>query len=80
MVGAGLFNFLNQRLQQIMGTQSPCGGLSIIAVGDLFQLQPVFDKCIFEGSPSEYSAFATNIWQDHFQFCELVTIMRQKDD
>ena len=23
MVGAGLFNFLNQRLQQIMGTQSP---------------------------------------------------------
>ena len=80
MVGAGLFNFLNQRLQQIMGTQSPFGGLSIIAVGDLFQLQPVFDKWIFEGSSSEYSTFATNIWQEHFQFCELLTIMRQKDD
>ena len=47
MVGSGMFNFLNLRLQQITDTNRPFGGLSIIAVGDLYQLQPVFDKWIF---------------------------------
>ena len=43
MVGSGMFNFLDLRLQQIMGTKEPFGGLSIITVSDLFQLKPVFD-------------------------------------
>lgn len=47
MVGSGMFNFLNLRLQQITDTNRPFGDLSIIAVGDLYQLQPVFDKWIF---------------------------------
>ena len=38
MVGSAMFNFLDLRLQQIMGTKEPFGGLSIITVGDLFQL------------------------------------------
>lgn len=38
MVGSGMFNFLNLRLQQITDTNRPFGGLSIIAVGDLYQL------------------------------------------
>lgn len=80
MVGSGLFNFLNHRLQQIIGNQDPFGGLTVIAVGDLFQLQPVFDKWIFERCPSDYGALAINIWQECFQFCELVTVMRQKED
>ena len=80
MVGSGLFSFLNQRLQQIMGTHSPFGDLTVIAVGDLFQLQPVFDKWIFERPCSDYSALATNIWEQYFQFCELKTITRQKED
>ena len=63
MVGSGIFNFLNLRLQQITDTNRPFGGLSIIAVGDLYQLQPVFDKWIFESSNDVYSAFATNIWK-----------------
>ena len=50
MVGSGMFNFLNLRLQQIMGSKEPFGGVSIITVGDLFQLKPVFDKWIFENS------------------------------
>ena len=41
MVGSVMFNFLDLRLQQIMGTKEPFGGLSIITVGDLFQLKPV---------------------------------------
>ena len=38
MVGSGMFNFLNLRLQQILGTNTPFGALSVIAAGDLFQL------------------------------------------
>ena len=54
MVGSGMFNFINLRLLQIMGSKLPFGGVSIIAVGDLFQLQPVFDKWIFENSNKYY--------------------------
>ena len=80
MVGSGMFNFLNSRLQQIMGTNKPFGGISIISVGDLFQLKPVFDKWIFENSLTNYSIFASNIWKHHFTLFELTEIMRQKDD
>lgn len=38
MVGSGMFNFLNLRLQQITDTNRPFGGLSTIAVGDLYQV------------------------------------------
>lgn len=48
MVGNGMFNFLNLLLQQIMANKSPFGNLSLITVGDLFELKPVFDKWIFE--------------------------------
>ncbi|XP_048584632.1 uncharacterized protein LOC125556698 [Nematostella vectensis] len=36
MVASGMFNFLNLRLQQIMGSKVPFGGISLIAIGDLF--------------------------------------------
>ena len=80
MVGSGMFKFLNLRLQQIMGTQKPFGGVSLVTVGDLFQLKPVFDKWIFENSKDDYSALAMNIWQEQFKMFELTEIMRQKDD
>lgn len=34
MVGSGMFNFLNLRLQQIMGSKEPFGGITVITVGD----------------------------------------------
>lgn len=80
MVGSGMFNFLNLRLQQITDTKKPFGGLSVIAVGDLNQLQPVFDMLIFERSNDVYSAFATNIWKEYFIMFELTELMRQMDD
>ena len=80
MVGSGMFTFLNLRLQQIMGTPKPFGGVNLITVGDLFQLKPVFDKWIFENAKDAYGALATNIWQEHFKMYELSEIMRQKDD
>ena len=42
MEGIGIINFLNLRLQQIRDTNKPFGSLSIMAVGDLHQLKPVF--------------------------------------
>ncbi|CAB3987819.1 ATP-dependent DNA helicase PIF1 [Paramuricea clavata] len=80
MVGSGMFNFLDLRLQQIMGTKEPFGGLSIITVGDLFQLKPVFDHWIFENSKDGYTALATNLWQQYFQMFELSEAMRQRED
>ena len=80
MVGSDMFNFLNLRLQQIMGTKEPFGGISLITVGDLFQLKPVFDKWIFDNPQSTYSNLANNIWSDYFTLFELTEIMRQKDD
>ena len=80
MVESGMFNFLNLRLQQIMGTNEPFGGISLVTVGNLFQLKPVFDKWIFENSQSGYDEFATNSWTEYFTLFDLTEIMRQKDD
>ena len=80
MVGNGMFNFLNLRLQQIMGNNTLFGGISMITVGDLFQLKPVFDDWIFENTKDSYGALATNIWKENFTLSELTQIMRQKDD
>ena len=63
-----------------MGTKEPFGGLSIITVGDLFQLKPVFDHLIFENSNDGYTALATNLWQQYFQMFELSEVMRQRED
>ena len=76
MVGSGMFNFLNLRLQQIMGTNTPFGALSVIAAGDLFQLKPVFDNWIFNNPNHGYGDLATNIWNEYFTLFELTEIMR----
>ena len=52
MVGNRMFNFLNLRLQQIIGNKSEFGHHSLIAVGGLFLLKPVFDNWIFENTKS----------------------------
>ena len=75
-----MFNFLNLLLQQIMANKSPFGNLSLITVGDLFELKPVFDKWIFENTNDSHSALVTNIWSEYFTLVELTEIMRQKDD
>ena len=65
MVGSGgLFNFMNLHLQQIMGT---FGGINVVTVSDLFQLQLVFEKWISETSTYDCAPLATNIWQEYFK-------------
>ena len=72
--------FINTRLQQLMGRKEVFGGLSVIAVGDLYQLKPVQDKMICLDLEKGASSLGRNLWKELFTMYELVDIMRQKDD
>ena len=76
MVSKPLFAYVDARLKQIKGSQRPFGGMSVIAVGDFFQLPPVRQSkplCVYD--PCEI-----DLWREHFQMITLTEIMRQKDD
>lgn len=48
MVGNTMLNMqINDRLKDIKGCKEDFGGVSIVAIGDLFQLEPVMDSHIF---------------------------------
>ena len=81
MVGSTMFNVqINNRLKDIKGSKENFGGVSIIAIGDLFQLQPVMDSYIIKDlDNSEYAILAPNLWQDYFKMFELKEIMRQRE-
>ena len=70
---------INKRLKDIKGCKEDFGGVGIIAIGDLFQLQPVMDGHVFKDlNDYEYGPLAPNLWQKHFQMFELTEIMRQR--
>ena len=85
MVGADLLYDVHRRLQEITGNlNSRFGGVSILAVGDLFQLQPVGQQYIFE-DPSDIKTKLHNtvfgsLWKENFKLIELEESMRQKED
>ena len=80
MVGRRTFYLIDTRLQQLTGVRAPFGGLSVIAVGDFYQLKPVGDRLVFLNLGEDAKSLAPNSWKDHFKIYELVDIMRQKDD
>ena len=76
MVSKPLFAYVDARLKQIKGSHRPFGGMSVLAVGDFYQLPPVRQPktlCVYQ--PCEI-----DLWQDNFQIITLTEIMRQKDD
>jgi hypothetical protein len=81
MVGNNMFTVqINNRLKDIKGSKEYFGGVSIIAIGDLFQLPPVFDGHIFNDiQNSDYSVLVPNLWQKYFRMYELQEIMRQRE-
>ncbi|XP_068731129.1 uncharacterized protein [Montipora capricornis] len=81
MVGNSMFAIqLNNRLKDIKGCTEDFGGVSIIAIGDLFQLEPVMDGYIFKDLKSlDYAVLSPNLWCQHFRMFELNEIMRQRD-
>lgn len=75
-----MLNFINSRLQEITGCTKPFGGISVVAVGDLFQLKPEMDSWIFKQRFYALQVLGKKLWRDLFSFYELDEIMRQKDD
>ena len=62
------------------GSSLPFGAVSIVAIGDLFQLQPVMDGYMFKNmNNDEYGILALNVWQELFKMFELKQIMRQRE-
>jgi len=71
---------VDDRLKQLRGNNLSFGGLSMIFVGDMFQLKPVFDEWIFDFPKFGSEVLAPSVWRDNVRLFELTTIMRQKDD
>ena len=70
-----MFNVqIDNRLKDTKGSPLPFGGVSIIAIGDLFQLQPVMDDYIFNDLKTEYDILAPNLLQELFKMFELKEI------
>lgn len=78
MVYKRLLYYIHERLVQIKKCKDPFGGVSVIAVGDFFQLPPVKqrkDERLYKLN----ALYPTDFWQDFLQV-ELTEIMRQRDD
>ena len=84
MVGSNMLLEIHKRLQQIKGvsTDVTFGGVSILAVGDLYQLPPVGQPWIFSAVNDSYAQLygSGSLWIDEFQMIELTEIMRQRGD
>ena len=76
MVGKRMMIYVSERLVQIKQNRTEFGGLSVLCVGDLFQLPPVSDSALYRSDPGE---LYPPLW-DNFKLWMLTQIMRQKDD
>ena len=63
MIGNSMFAIqLNNGLKDIKGCTKDFGGVSIIAIGDLFQLEPVMDGYVFKDLKNlDYEVFAPSL-------------------
>ena len=81
MVGKSMFAIqINNRLKDIKGCKDNFEGVSIIAIGGQFQLEPVMDGYVFRDLENLYYAVvAPNLWQQHFTMFEVNEIMGQRE-
>ena len=86
MVGCNMLLEIHKRLQQIKGVLSDVmfGGVSILAIGDLYQLPPVGQPALFDTVhvTDAYTRLhgSGSLWKDEFEMIELTEIMRQRGD
>ena len=79
MVSNDLWKYVHLCLQEIKQCKEPFGGVSIIAIGDMYQLQPVKANYVFMDLQHNYGSLATNLWHEYITMYEL-EIMWQKHD
>ena len=84
MVGSNMLLEIHKRLQQIkrVSPDVTFGDVSILAVGDLYQLPPVGQSQLFSRVSDSYAQLyhSGSLWVDECQMLELTEIMHQKDD
>jgi hypothetical protein len=85
MVGADMLLNIHRRLNEIKGISGDniwFGNVSILAVGDLYQLPPVMQHPIYAevSDPMARLHGSGSIWKDEFHLFELDEVMRQKND
>ncbi|XP_065926121.1 uncharacterized protein [Magallana gigas] len=79
MVFKRLMYYIHERLVQIKKCKQLFGGISVIAVGDFYQLPPVKqrkDERLYQVNET----YPIDYWLDFFKIIELDEIMRQRDD
>lgn len=82
MVNKRLLFFVHERLRQLKKMPENClfGGVSVIAVGDFYQLPPVRTKRSDKLYVNDPSNPVNHLWNDLFTIAELDEIMRQRED
>ena len=86
MIGAQTLYKIHMHLQEIKRmqyTNTRFGNVTMIAVGDLYQLPPLKDKKIYDtpgtGDDPSPVCLHQSLWQENFYFHELKHIVRQKN-
>ena len=81
MVDCRVLSYINSRLRQIKrirstDTASCFGNVSVLAVGDFYQLPPVRAQTLLKPNADE----GIDLWHDNFKVVTLDQVMRQRDD
>ena len=79
MVGSNMLLQIHKFLQQLKG-KGDDRDISILAVGDLYQLRPVAQPHVFAQVGDAYARLhkSGSLWLDEFKMIELDEIMRQR--
>lgn len=80
MFGRQCFDYVNHSLKTVHAPHQMFGGLSGLAIGDLFQLRPICQSWIFDDTTDSNGLPKPNLWREHFKLYELTEIMRQRDE
>ncbi|KAK4317103.1 hypothetical protein Pmani_011785 [Petrolisthes manimaculis] len=83
MVGSDMLCTIHRRLEEIARRQESdtrFGGVSILAVGDLHQLQPVGQSHVFSEPTDAFARLHRSLWKEKFEMIELTKSIRQKND
>lgn len=81
MVSSQMLQKINQRLQLIKQSDELFGGVTVIAVGDLYQLKPVEGSFVFKQPSKTFNSIVCpDTLFSRFVLLELTKVMRQRDD